>query len=41
MYCMDYGCISHGISKLEKIHLLEGFVLDDRGYIQNEYQRDQ
>ena len=41
MYCMDYGCISHGISKLETIHLLEVFVLDDRGYIQNEYQRDQ
>ena len=30
---VDYRCIIHDISKSEPIHLLQNFVLDDRGYI--------
>ena len=30
-----YCCVIHDISKSEEIHLLENFVLDDRGYIKS------
>ena len=38
---IDYSCIVHDISKSEAIHLLKRFVLDDRKYIQNTYQKHQ
>ena len=31
----------HNISKSDAIHLLENYVLDERGYKQNTYQRNQ
>ena len=30
---VDYCCIIHVISKSEAIHLLENYVLEDRGYM--------
>ena len=30
---VDYCCIINDISKSEAIHLLENFVLEDRGYL--------
>ena len=38
---IDYPCIINDISKSEAIHLLKSFVLDDRKYIQNTYQKHQ
>ena len=38
---VDYRCIINDISKSDAIHLLENFVLDDRVYIKNAYQRNQ
>ena len=35
---IDYGCITDNISIPEAICLLEYFVLDDLGYIENAYQ---
>ena len=37
----DYLGIIHGISKSDTSHLLKNFVLDDRGYMQNAYQKYQ
>ena len=31
---VNYSCIMYDISKSEAFHLLESFVLDDRGYIE-------
>ena len=36
-----YRCIIYNISKSDAIHLLENFMLDDRAYILNAYQRNQ
>ena len=30
---IDYRCIMYNINKSEAIHLLENFVLEDRGYL--------
>ena len=30
---IDYRCIIHDISKSDAIHMLENYVLDDRGYM--------
>ena len=30
---IDHCCFIHDISKYDAIHLLENYVLDDRGYI--------
>ena len=38
---IDYGCITDNISIPEAICLLEYFVLDDLGYIENAYQWNQ
>ena len=38
---VDYCCIVHDISKCEASHLLENSVLDDHGYIQNVYPKNQ
>ena len=36
-----YRCIIYGVSKSDAIHLLENYMLDDYGYIQNAFQRNQ
>ena len=38
---VDHGCIIHDISKSDAIYLLESYVLDNRGYIQKAFQRNQ
>ena len=38
---LDYGCIIHGISKYDAIHLSENLVLNVRGYVYNAYKKNQ
>ena len=38
---IDYCCIINVISKFDKIHVLENSLLDDCGYRQNAFQRNQ
>ena len=38
---VDYRCIILDISQSEAIFLLQNSAFDDRGYIQNAYQRNQ
>ena len=37
----DYRCIIYGISKSKATHLRKNPKLDDRGFIQNSFQRSQ
>ena len=39
--CVDYCCIIYNISKSHAITFLKNLVLDDRGYTQNAFQRNQ
>ena len=34
---VDYSCIIYYVCKYDTIHLLENFVLDDCGFIQNSF----